>query len=92
MNKFKYVHRDIKIDNILIEWVEEENDYYVKLGDFGLAATLPDRDQKLYQIRGTPSYMAPELILGLGYREKCDVFSLGSVCYNLLTGRYLFND
>jgi len=46
----------------------------------------------LYKILGTPSYMAPELILGRGYREKCDVFSLGSVCYNLLTGRYLFND
>jgi len=38
MNKLNYVHRDIKIDNILIECVEDENDYYVKIGDFGLAA------------------------------------------------------
>jgi calcium-dependent protein kinase len=35
--------------------------------------------------------MAPEILREDGYREKCDIFSLGSVMFNLLSGRYLFN-
>lgn len=34
--------------------------------------------------------MAPELLRGLGYREKCDLFALGSIFFNLMTGMYLF--
>lgn len=40
---------------------------------------------------GTPCYVAPEVLRGEGYREKCDLFSLGSVYFNLVTRRYLFH-
>ena len=62
----------------------------MKLSDFGLVEQLPSGQEKLYQFCGSPSFIAPEVFLGEGYREKCDVFSLGSVLYTLLTGRYLF--
>jgi len=45
----------------------------------------------MFQECGSPCYMAPELINRLGYREKADVFSVGSVFFNLLSKRFLFN-
>jgi serine/threonine protein kinase len=39
---------------------------------------------------GTPGYIAPEIIKGYPYGQKCDIFSLASVFYNLMTGYYLF--
>ena len=44
----------------------------------------------LTQMCGTPGYIAPEIIRGNSYCQKCDIFSLGSVFFNLLTGYYLF--
>jgi serine/threonine protein kinase len=84
------VHRDIKLDNILIKNIEN-NEFNVKLADFGLATKLPKDGSKIYEICGSPFYIAPELLRGKGTRELCDIFSLGSVLFNLLTGRYLFN-
>lgn len=40
---------------------------------------------------GTPGYAAPEILRGTGYSYKCDIFSLGAVFFNLLTGCYLFS-
>jgi serine/threonine protein kinase len=44
----------------------------------------------LFDKCGTPCYVAPEILRGEGYRERADIFSAGSVFFNLLTGRYLF--
>lgn len=44
----------------------------------------------MYEKCGTPCYAAPEILRGLGYTTKCDIFSLGSLFFNLLTGRFLF--
>jgi serine/threonine protein kinase len=84
------IHRDIKLDNILINKVEE-GEFKIKISDFGLATFKPKEGQKLYDKSGTPCYMAPELLRGVGYTEKADIFSLGSVFFNLLTGHYMFN-
>lgn len=85
------VHRDIKIDNILINQVDQNEEYDVRIADFGLAC-FTYRDQPLYQKCGTPGYVAPEILRQSagGYSYKCDIFSLGAVFFNLLTGRYLF--
>jgi serine/threonine protein kinase len=40
---------------------------------------------------GTPGYVAPEILRSEGYNSKCDIFSLGSLMFNLLTGLYLFS-
>lgn len=84
------MHRDLKLDNVLINKVSEK-EYDVKIADFGLARRLPENGRLLMDVCGTPSYIAPEILHQRGYGEKCDVFSLGSIFFNLLTGRYLFN-
>ncbi len=82
------IHRDIKLENILINKIEE-GEIKVKIADFGLASLMP-KEGLLFDRSGTPNYMAPEILRDEGYNEKCDIFSLGSVFFNLLTGHYLF--
>lgn len=45
----------------------------------------------MFEKCGTPCYVAPEILRGFGYGTKCDIFSLGSLLFNLLTGRFLFS-
>ena len=90
MHKKNLVHRDIKLDNILISKIEDEDKFNVKLGDFGLTTFLKD-GEKLSKMCGSPSYIAPEILMKMPYDFKSDIFSTGSVFYNLLTGLYLFN-
>ena len=91
IHKKGVVHRDIKLDNILINKIEEE-EYHIKLADFGLADFISNnKDGKLKLKCGTPGYVAPEILRNEGYSQKCDIFSLGAVLYNLLTGFYLFS-
>ena len=88
------IHRDIKPENILIHKIEGEHrdQFDVKIADLGLATFLSsDKLEKKFLPCGTPCYIAPEVLNGAGYREKADVYSLGSVFFNLVTGRYLFN-
>jgi calcium/calmodulin-dependent protein kinase I len=84
------MHRDIKLDNILIN-KKEEGGYNVKIADFGMATMFDKaKPKQLYIKCGTPGYVAPEILRGQGYDHKCDLFSTGSLLFNLLTGFYLF--
>ena len=87
----RIVHRDIKLDNVLINKIEE-GEFNVKIADFGLATFLPEGNHKpmLDEKCGTPCYVAPEILSDEGYDTKCDIFSMGSLMFGLLTGRYLF--
>lgn len=81
------VHRDIKPANILIEQGTER----VKLTDFGLARATDDvRLTKTGMVTGTPLYMSPEQASGASADEKSDLFSLGAVLYEMLTGESPF--
>ncbi|CAD8200618.1 unnamed protein product [Paramecium pentaurelia] len=75
-----YMHRDIKPDNILLK----QNTY--KVADFGLAAKIPPK-QVLRAQAGTPLYMSPQVLECKEYSNKCDIWSLGLVLYELLFGR-----
>lgn len=85
------VHRDLKLENVLISQIAE-GQYDVKIADFGLATPLPqEADRKLFEKCGSPSYIAPEVLKDEGYRVECDLFSVGSIFFNLLTGAFLID-
>jgi len=84
-----FVHRDLKPANVLLAGAGGSGS--VKLADLGLALTVRDtRLSKAGVIVGTPSYMAPEQILGQRIDGRADLYALGVVLYELATGRLPF--
>jgi serine/threonine protein kinase len=79
------IHRDVKPTNILIT-----EDFEVKLSDFGVAL-LPDAAHTIIDQAGSPAYMSPEQISGKTLTHRSDIYSLGVVLYQLLTGRKPFD-
>jgi serine/threonine protein kinase len=80
------VHRDISPQNILVSY--EGN---VKIIDFGIAkATTNSESTRAGVIKGKPSYLSPEQISGDPLDGRCDIFALGIVFWEVLTGRKLF--
>lgn len=77
------IHRDIKPENIFVN-----NFGYFKLGDFGIARKLENMTGGLSQ-KGTPNYMAPEVINTGKYDERVDIYSLGIVLYRLMNDNRL---
>lgn len=82
LHEREIVHRDIKPENIMIDV-----DGYPKLIDFGTAKIVQGR---AYSRLGTPYYMAPEVILGEGYNQQIDYWSLGVMLYEFLCGNCPF--
>lgn len=81
------IHRDIKPDNIIVK--VHTNGLRVKVLDFGIAKLRDDAAGNLTQtgsILGTPHYMSPEQCLGEELDSRSDIYSLGVVVYEMLTG------
>jgi len=83
VHRMGIIHRDIKPENILLR-----NDGAAVLGDFGVARRVykvRHCDQMEY-IVGTPYFMSPEQALGEDEDERTDIYSMGAVFFNMLTG------
>jgi serine/threonine-protein kinase len=90
------IHRDLKPANIFLTKRAGEDDY-VKVLDFGIARRderVSKSEQKLTQqgtVLGTPPYMSPEQFMGKQLDARSDIYSLGVVAYEMLTGRLPFD-
>ena len=83
------VHRDLKPQNIFLSW-DADGETVPKLLDFGLAKLLLDAPSLTASGTplGTPLYMSPEQARGERVDGRADVYSLGVVCHELLTGKH----
>ena len=100
----KILHRDLKLENILLQFDNEEDRLQkrilkakIKIIDFGFARYY---DDIVGSVLGSPMFMDPRILYRLakvdhqqdfGYEEKADIYSLGVICYILLTGKPLFD-
>lgn len=80
-HKHKIIHKDIKPSNIIIN-----SEGVPKILDFGIASIIKEGNEKEDLIMGTPSYMSPEQIRGAHIDERSDIYALGVLLHQLLTG------
>lgn len=86
-HEHEIVHRDVKPSNIMVI-----RDGHVKITDFGIArmASAAVRTQS-GMVLGSPKYMSPEQVMGRTIDQRSDIFSLGVMLYEMLTGQAPFN-
>ena len=94
LHENKILHRDIKLENIMISDKEKDNStgeelFWVKIIDFG-TAKLFEKNKKEKDVVGSSYYIAPE-VLKQNYNEKCDTWSVGVILYMTLVGRAPFD-
>lgn len=82
VHRYNVLHLDVKPHNIFLSFAGD-----VKLGDLGMARELVDSNPTIV---GTPAYMSPEQVLGQEITKASDLFSFGSVFYEMLTGEAAF--
>ena len=94
LNALEYIHsrgvahRDLKPENVMVD--DGDN---IKLIDFGIAANAKSRRltfAKLSQTMGTPDYISPEQVNGKRGDARCDIYALGVMLYEMVTGRVPF--
>jgi len=96
MHKERFTHRDLKPQNIFVVSISPE--WWVKIGDFGIAKRVGNKETALRTQTGTPLFQAPEIMDYLEddsesseYSNAVNIWSLGCVTYNMLAGKVPFS-
>jgi len=81
MHKRNVIYRDLKLENILLDM-----DGHIRLSDFGLSACVKGDNDRVKSLSGTPSYLAPEIIIDrdIGHGKSVDIWAFGIVMFILL--------
>jgi serine/threonine protein kinase len=87
------IHRDLKPDNVIVE--SSDGSEVARIADFGIAILResvgsPARLTTSGLVVGTPHYMSPEMATGSEFDHRLDLFALGVICFEMLTGRLPF--
>jgi serine/threonine protein kinase len=85
-------HRDLKLQNILLKYTnEEKTKFIIKLTDYGISKHLLSLTNKLSTKMGTLNFIAPEILEGQSYDSKNDLWSLGIIIYFLYFHKYPYS-
>ncbi|MBI5508727.1 MAG: protein kinase [Deltaproteobacteria bacterium] len=84
-NRLNLVHRDVNPANVFLSY-----DGHVKLGDFGVSAIAAAEVEKARELAGKLGYFAPEQLEGAEVDQRADLFAVGVMLYEVLTGERLF--
>ncbi|KAI5639668.1 myosin head (motor domain) domain-containing protein [Phthorimaea operculella] len=87
LHENKLIHRNVRCSNILLT-----KDGEVKLSDFGLSCQLKDVHGITKDVIGSPSYMAPEVVAGVGYGNRIDVWAVGITTIEMADSKAPFQD
>ena len=94
MYENKLVHRAINLENILIKYLDNKENKYLyklKLTDDSILLEELDKNKKFRMTNSNIRYIAPEILKGEVYDEKCDLWSLGVIIYTLAHKKYPFD-
>jgi len=85
LHNYNIIHRDLKSANILIN-----NNYDVMIGDFGISKILRPSVKFTHTMIGTPYYCSPEIVKGVMYDKRVDIWALGCILCEMMTMDYAF--